>query len=426
MSFLAYGLPFGEIMNYNDALEYIHSLLVFGSRPGLERIGELLGKLGNPQDKLKFIHVAGTNGKGSTCTMLSEIYKCEGYKTGLYTSPYIVDFRERMQINGEYIPEDALARLCKRVKDTGVVVTEFEFITALAFLWFAEEKCDLVVLEVGLGGRFDATNIIKSPLCSVIVKIDYDHTAVLGDTIEEITKEKCGIIKSGSPVVSYPLQQGSALQVILSYNKGTVVPNTNEFSVISSDISGNVFIYKDVRYKTRLIGEHQIYNALTAIETVKASDVPVAQSSIISGIENANIPARLELISEKPLVFLDGAHNPDGAEVLSGFMKKYNGNICAIVGMMRDKNCEGFLKQVLRYCKSVVTVTVKENPRSASADELAQISKKYCKDVLSAYDYLEAIELITEKSRGEDPVFVFGSLYLAGAIRDELISKYNS
>ena len=177
-------------MNYNEALSYIHSLLVFGSQPGLERITELLNKLGNPQDKLKFIHVAGTNGKGSTCTMLSEVYKSAGYKTGLYTSPFIVDFRERMQINGEYIPKEDLARLTEKVKNTGVVVTEFEFITALALLWFCEQNCDLVILEVGLGGRFDATNIIKSPLCCVIMKIDYDHTAVLGDTITQITSEK--------------------------------------------------------------------------------------------------------------------------------------------------------------------------------------------------------------------------------------------
>lgn len=413
-------------MNYNEALSYIHSLLVFGSVPGLERITELLSKLGNPQDKLKFIHVAGTNGKGSTCTMLSEVYKTAGYKTGLYTSPYIVDFRERMQINGEYIPKEDLARLTEKVKNTGVVVTEFEFITALAFLWFCEQNCDLVILEVGLGGRFDATNIIKSPLCCVIMKIDYDHTAVLGDTITQITNEKCGIIKTGSPVVSYPLQEKEALNVIVSHNKNTVIPNKDKLQIVSSDIKGNRFIYNGKEYKTRLIGEHQVYNALTVIEAVKAAGLEVNETEIASGIEKATIPARLELISEEPIVFLDGAHNPNGADALSSFMKKYNGEIYAVVGMMKDKNCDGFLKQVLKFCKSVVTVTVKENPRTATAEELAEIAKKYCGDVKAAPDYLSAINLIHEKSQNKYPVFVFGSLYLAGALRENLISKYKS
>ena len=412
-------------MNYDEALSYIHSLLVFGSQPGLERITELLDKLGNPQDRLRFIHVAGTNGKGSTCTMLSEVYKESGYKTGLYTSPYIVDFRERMQINGEYIPKETLARLTETVKNTNIVVTEFEFITALAFLWFAEEKCDLVVLEVGLGGRFDATNVIKTPLCSVIVKIDLDHTAILGDTIDKIAFEKCGIIKN-SKTVSYPLQQSEAIEVVLQHNKNAVVPDLSALKIISTDITGNTFIYNGTEYKTRLIGEHQIYNALTVIETVKAANLAVEQAAVIKGINNAVIPARLELISEKPLVFLDGAHNPNGADALSDFMKKYDGEICAVVGMMKDKNCEGFLKQVLAFCKSVITVTVKENPRTASAEELAEISKKYCDDVATVPDYETAINMINEKSAGKAPIFVFGSLYLAGGLRDQLISKYNS
>ena len=412
-------------MNYNEALDYIHSLQVFGSIPGLERITELLTKLGNPQDKLRFIHVAGTNGKGSTCTMLSEVYKESGYKTGLYTSPYIVDFRERMQIGGEYIPKKTLARLTETVKNTGVVVTEFEFITALAFLWFAEEKCDLVVLEVGLGGRFDATNVIKTPLCSVITKIDLDHTAILGDTVEQITFEKCGIIKD-SQTVSYPLQDLKAFDVILQHNKNAVIPDISELNVVSTNITGNTFTYKGAEYQTRLIGEHQIYNALTVIETIRAAGLEVKQDAVLKGIQNAAIPARLELISENPIVFLDGAHNPNGADAISAFMKNYRGEVCAIVGMMKDKNCEGFLKQVLGYCKSIVTVTVKENPRSATAEELAVISKKYCDDVETAQDYASAINLIYEKSAGKAPVFVFGSLYLAGGLREQLISKYNS
>ncbi len=413
-------------MNYEEALSYIHSLLVFGSMPGLERITELLKKLGNPQNELKFIHVAGTNGKGSVCTMLSEVYKASGLKTGLYTSPYIVDFRERIQINGEYIPKDDLARLTEKVRSTGVTVTEFEFITALAMLWFKEQNCDIVVLEVGLGGRFDATNVINNPLCSVIMKIDYDHTAVLGDTLEKIAMEKCGIIKNGCPTVSYPLQEKSVIETIKKYANNLILPDASSLKVLSSTISGNRFLYKNKEYETKLIGEHQIYNAITVIETIASAGVAVSEQALKKGIKIATVPARLELINEKPLVFLDGAHNPNGADVISHFMKAFSGEIIAIAGMMADKNCEEFLKQVLPYCQSLITVTVKENPRSISAEELAKIAKKYCSNILVAQEYSQAIDLAYELSARKKPVFIFGSLYLAGAVREKLISKYSS
>ena len=288
-------------MNYNEALNYIHSLLVFGSKPGLERISELLNKLGNPQDDLKFIHVAGTNGKGSVCTMLSNIYMKAGLKTGLYTSPYVVDFRERIQFNGEYIEKDILAELCKQVKNTNVVVTEFEFITAMAMLYFKYKKCDIVILETGLGGRFDATNVIKENLASVITRIDFDHTAYLGDTLEKIAMEKSGIIKNG-PTICYPLQEKQAEETIKAYSKKFVLPNTDNLEILNSDDFGNRFIYNNEEYKTTLSGEHQIYNALTVIETVKTAGVSVSQNHITEGIASASIPARLEVISEKPLV----------------------------------------------------------------------------------------------------------------------------
>lgn len=412
-------------MNYNEALSYIHSLLVFGSQPGLERVSLLLEKLGNPQDDLKFVHVAGTNGKGSVCTMIAEVYKQAGLKTGLYTSPYIVDFRERMQICGEYIPKEELARLCEIVKNTDVHVTEFEFITALAMLWFKEQKCDVVVLEVGLGGRFDATNVINEPLCSVIMKIDYDHTAILGDTLSEIAFEKCGIVKNNRPVVSYPLQETEALDTISGCAENLVVPDIKELSIKSSSMFGNEFTYKNVDYTTKLIGQHQVYNAITAIEAVLSAGIDVSEECIKKGIANASIPARLELISAEPIVFLDGAHNPNGAEAISSFMENYSGKIVAVCGMMADKNCDGFLKRVLPYCRTVITVTVDENPRTISAEDLATLASAYCKDVTAAQNYDEAISLARSRA-GEDPLFVFGSLYLAGAVRDRLISSYNS
>ena len=412
-------------MNYNEALSYIHSLLVFGSKPGLERISELLSKLGNPQDDLKFIHVAGTNGKGSTCNMLSSVYKKAGYKVGLYTSPYIVDFRERIQLNGEYIPKEDLARLTKTVMETEIEVTEFEFITALAFLWYSEQKCDIVILEVGLGGRFDATNIIKAPLCSVIMKIDYDHTAILGDTIDKIAFEKCGIIKDDCPVVSYPLQAPAAMEVIASSAKNLTLPDTEKIKVLDSSIKGNSFMYKDIPFKTKLIGAHQIYNAVTAIEAVAVAGLPVEAEALTEGIGTSTVPARLELISDDPIVFLDGAHNPNGAEALSEFMKNYSGEIVAVMGMMADKNCKGFLSEVLKYCSDVITVTVKENPRTISAEDLADLAKEFCASVTVAENYSKALNIAKAKINDKKPLFVFGSLYLAGAIREELISRYN-
>ncbi len=413
-------------MNYNEALEYIHSLLIFGSKPGLGRITELLKKLGDPQDRLKVIHVAGTNGKGSTCNMLASVYTAAGYKTGLYTSPYIVDFRERIQLDGNYIPKDDLGRLCERVKDTGVEVTEFEFITALALLWYKEQNCDIVILEVGLGGRFDATNVINSPLCSVIMKIDYDHTAILGDTLEKIAFEKCGIIKKGCPAVSYPLQDAAAMKVIESSSENLTVPETDKIEVKDSSIEGNSFIYKGTSYKTKLIGTHQIYNAVTAIETVRAAGLPVDEQALINGIASATVPARLELISKDPVVFLDGAHNPNGAEALSQFMKNYSGQIVAVMGMMADKNCSGFLREVLKYCSDVITVTVKENPRTISAEDLAKLAEEFCSSVTVCESYDAALDLAKEKTKGKKPLFVFGSLYLAGALRENLISRYTS
>ena len=413
-------------MNYNQALEYIHSLQVFGSIPGLERISLLLNKLGNPQDALSFVHVAGTNGKGSTSTMIAGVFENAGLKTGLYTSPYVVDFAERIQINARYIPQDDLARLCKQVKDTGVTVTEFEFITALAMLYFAEQKCDVVVLEVGLGGRFDATNIIKAPLCAVITHIDYDHTAVLGNTLCEIATEKCGIIKEPAPVVCYPIQQAETIDTIKQHTGKLILPDINSLEIVSSDINGNRFIYKGKSYNIKLIGSHQIYNAITAIEAVAASGIPVTKENISKGIENVQMPARLELISKNPIVFLDGAHNPDGANAICNFLKNYDGKVIAITGMMKDKNCESFLASTLKHCQSVITVTVEENPRSISSDDLAAIARKYCTDVHKADSYSSAIDVACNLSQGEKPIFVFGSLYLAAALRDKLKQTFNS
>ncbi len=415
-----HGLLLRNTMNYNEALNYIHSLLRFGSRPGLERITQLLHHLGDPQNGLKFIHVAGTNGKGSVSAMIANVLKTAGYRTGLYISPYITCFRERIQINGEYISEQDLAQLTEEVRSVGIEVTEFEFITAVAFLYYKRNNCDVIVLETGLGGRLDATNVINAPIASVITGIGLDHTGVLGNTFEQIAKEKCGIIKPGSSVFTTYNQPPEALSVIKSFPNVTVT-RPELLMIKASDISGSSFIYKGEEYSVGLIGNHQIENAILAIETLSGCGLQIDLSDIKKGIASTTFPARLELICKKPLVMLDGAHNFHGASALSTEMKKHS-DITLITGMMADKDCERVLSLVAPLCKKIITVTVKENPRSISAQELAAAASRYCDDVQCAETYNEALE----RTAGDSTVFISGSLYLAGAIRESAINFYNS
>ncbi len=396
-------------MNYNETLNYIHSLGAFSHKAGLERITDVCNKLNNPQNNFKAIHIAGTNGKGSVNTFVSSALKAAGYKVGMFVSPYITDFCERIQINGEYINRDDLCRLSGQVIDTGVALTEFEFITAVGFLYFSENKIDIAVLETGLGGRFDATNVISTPLVSVITKIGLDHTAILGDTIEQIAAEKCGIIKD-STVVTTCNQPQAAYDVIKSYSQNLIIPNINDLTNVKTSVLGNEFSYKGIDYKTLLGGEYQIENALVAIETLKNCGFLIKDKDIKQGLENAFIPARLEVVSKTPLILIDGAHNPDGAEVLRKVMENCE-NITAIVGVMRDKNYKQVLSTTLPFCKKVICVEPNV-PRALPAEELARVAEQYSKNVVVLNDLKDALTIIDE-----NPTFVFGSLYLASEIR---------
>ena len=396
-------------MKINETLNYIHSLGAFSHKASLERITEVCQRLGNPQNDFKCIHIAGTNGKGSVNTFVSSALKEAGYRVGAFVSPYIVDFCERIQINGEYISHDDLCRLSQRVIDTKVALTEFEFITAIGFLYFSENQIDVAVLETGLGGRFDATNVISAPLVSVITKIGLDHTAVLGETIEQIAAEKCGIIKDNMVITTYNQPQ-NALDVISSSAKNVITPNQNYLSNVKISVLGNSFCYKGEEYKTNLGGAYQIENALVAIETLKNCGLEISSESVKKGFENAFIPARLEVISKNPLIVIDGAHNPDGADVLCEALKDYE-NITAIIGVMKDKNYHEVLQKTLPLCKRVICV--KPNvPRALAAEELVQEAKKYCRDVL-VVENIDDVLLRLDNN----PTFVFGSLYLASEIR---------
>lgn len=401
-------------INYKETLNYIHSLGNFGLPAGLNRIKSVLNKLGNPQDKLKAIHIAGTNGKGSVSAMLASVFKTAGYKTGLFISPFIIDFRERIQICGDYISENDLCFYAEKVKNTEVELTEFEFITAVAFSYFAEQKIDILICETGLGGRLDATNTLDNLVCGVITKIGLDHTAILGETIEAITAEKCGILRD-APTITTPHQDKKAIDVIKENTDNLIIPDLDSLDIIKTDSFGNSFIYNNERYDISLCGEFQIDNALTVIETVKASGYDIDYNVLYKGLKNAFFPARMEKVSDNPLIIIDGAHNSDGAQVLAKEIKKFGGNVTAIIGVMKDKNYGEVLKIILPYCKNAVAVEVMGLPRSLSAEELAKTANNYC-ECIPINNYSAAIDKAVEISGG-NPIFVFGSLYLAADIR---------
>lgn len=419
-------------MLYSEALQYIHSLMRFGSRPGLERITELLKVLGNPQDDLGIIHVAGTNGKGSTSTMISSVLQCAGKRTGLYISPFVTEFNERIQINGKPISNDDLGVYTERVKsaveltsDDDCPITEFEFITAVAFLYFKEQKCDAVVLEVGLGGRLDATNVVKKPKVSVITRIALDHTGILGETEAEIAFEKCGIIKQDCPVVTTKDNSPESLEVIRKTvkerNCELTVTDKNEAKVVSANIFGSEFLYQGETYKLKLAGKHQISNALNVISAVKVAFPEISLKAIKQGLENAVFPARCEVISKEPLVILDGSHNPNGTSALNELLTDSDiKNSTAIVGFMADKDVSDALQCLKGKFNKIITVKVQSNARTMGAEDLALVCGKICDNVTVAESYEKALDLVKKDSK----VIVFGSLYLAGDIRPLLLNRF--
>ena len=420
-----------------QAIEKIHSLDKFGSRPGLERIRRFLDILGNPQDSLRFIHVAGTNGKGSTCALISSVLTEAGYKTGLFISPYIVDFRERIQINGEMIAGEILAEAVERtfpiiekLRGKDCIITEFEYVMALEFLIHKEAGCDVVVLETGMGGLLDCTNVILPPICSVITTIGLDHTAVLGETIEKIAAQKCGIIKNGSVAVS-SAQCAEAERIIESEcaekNVELILSCGVDINVTEQNIRHTVLTYKGIALTLPLIGEHQIENARTALAALEivGRSFTVNENALRVGFRKAKNPARFELMCENPLVILDGAHNPNGIEALKNAVLRYNDkdNAVLVLGMLADKDSRGSIKLLSGMFDTVFTVAV-NNPRTLSAEALAEECKGYFDEVIVCHSAQEAIDRALEKAKEKDSLTVIaGSLYLAGEIRPLIMNK---
>ena len=400
----------------------------------MERITALCEALGNPQEKLKFVHVAGTNGKGSVCHMISSVLVEAGYKTGLFTSPYIIDFRERIQLNGEMIPKDRLAAITERIakmipdlEERNIFPTEFEIITAVAFQYFLEENCDIVVLEVGLGGTLDSTNIISNAEVSIITSISMDHTDVLGETLQEIAEHKCGIIKENGTVVSYPQPDFMIERLIRERAKekncAFVQSELARLRLIRQELDGSDIIYAGCTFRIPLPGKHQLYNfatAAAAINVLKNKGYIITMKQLMDGIAKVKIPARIEIVSREPLVIIDGGHNAEGVDALCDYLKTQckEKDIIAVFGMMQDKNYSYCIGKLAPLCKRVYATTP-SNPRSMKASELAAEIKPYCKGKVKAVsDPLKAYEKALKKADKQSAVIVSGSLYLASDIKN--------
>ena len=425
-------------MNYKEALKYIEETHKFGIRLGLDNMTKLLDLLGNPQDNLNIIHMSGTNGKGSTCSFITSILKEAGYKVGLYTSPFLETFTERIRINGENIPEEDVARIIslikekieQMVKEGYSYPTEFEIVTTMAFYYYYEQNVDYVALEVGLGGRYDATNIIKSSQVSVIGSISLDHTNILGDNISKIAYEKGGIIKENGVAIVYN-QSDEVKNVIkqICYDKNATYIETNfdDIEIKKSDIYSQVYdatifdeSYENIEIK--LIGEHQINNSILALTVIKYLEgnkgLKVDDESIRKGLINTKWPGRIEKISENPLFIIDGAHNEDGALSLAKAIDKNfkDRNLTLLIGMLEDKDIDSVLDILIPKFNKVITTTP-DNPRAIDSSKLKDKILRYTDNVVDKKNIEKALNYTLESSSDNDVIISAGSLYMIGSIR---------
>lgn len=432
-------------MNVNEAISYIESTHKFGTRLGLESMTELLDAMDNPQKKLKFIHIAGTNGKGSTSTMTATILKEAGYKTGLFTSPFLEKFNERIQINNCPISDDGLVSATAFVKERIEIMlkqgkphpTEFEMVTAVGMQYFYQEQVDLVVLEVGMGGRLDATNIIENPLAVVIMSISMDHTDYLGTTLGEIAFEKASIIKDNSDVVVYP-QEPEALKAIEDFAKSknarVVYVNPADIEIIDHHTAYQTLNYlgqhlKLNRFDLRLLGSHQSLNCLTALEVIallKDKGYTIPEEAITQALATVVFPGRFEIFSESPVILIDGAHNSNGIQAFVKNMDLYfpNRNINLYFGMLEDKDIEESLTYLVPIAKNIHTLTPNSD-RALPAQEMAKLIKdSYQKEVTFHDTIKEAVESIDLSDTDAVNVFV-GSLYMIGESRTHIRNRLN-
>jgi dihydrofolate synthase/folylpolyglutamate synthase len=421
-------------MNYKEAVKFIEDSAMFGSKLGLTNITKLMELVGNPQEDMKIVHVAGTNGKGSVCSYLTNILMAAGYKTGMFTSPYLEKFTERMQVNLENIPDDKVVEYVEILKEKiGIMTGEgfnhptfFELNTAISLMYFKDAGCDAVVLEVGLGGKYDSTNIIKNPVVSVITTIGYDHMAILGDTLGKIAYQKAGIIKKGCPVAVYGGMAGEAIAVIkwvAGENRSPLkISEPESIKNLKMVDTGYKFDYKDMNdMEIGMIGRHQVSNACLAIEAAKVmsgNGLPVSTDDIKIGLKKTRWPGRVEILNDCPLVICDATHNPQGAEVLKETLyERYKDRkIIYVMGVMKDKNYDKMAEIVLKDAFAVITVTPDWH-RALNALELLETVKKYCKNAYAGDTIKEAMETALGLAGDDGMVCTFGSLYYVADVK---------
>lgn len=416
-------------MTVQEALTYIHSYFWKGSIPGLSRTQALLKLLGNPEKKLRFIHVAGTNGKGSTAAMLASILRCAGYRTGLYTSPYINRFHERMQVDGEEISDEDLCEITAYVKPFAETMedhpTEFELVSCIAFEYFARKGCEIVVLEVGMGGELDSTNVIDPPEAAVITNIGLDHTEELGDTLEKIAAAKAGIIKPGCQTVIY--RTIPSVEAVFEERCKAVgaVLHKADFDSIQlrrHDFTGQVFdtaVYKELELP--LLGGHQLRNAAVVLQTVEALKEKgwrITEQNIRDGLKSVRWPGRFEVLGYKPLFLVDGGHNPQCIEALTANIRDYLAGrpLTVLTGVMADKDYNCMYPSVAPFAERFVSVTP-ENPRALSAEDLKTYLSQFGKPVTACPKVKDGVAEAVRQAGPDGVVLAYGSLYMTGDIR---------
>ncbi|MBQ8297448.1 MAG: bifunctional folylpolyglutamate synthase/dihydrofolate synthase [Ruminococcus sp.] len=411
-------------MNFKECMEFIGSYSRLGGKvTDLSRARELMERIGNPEKKLKFVHIAGTNGKGSTLEYIADALMYSGYKTGRFTSPFVTHYTDRIRINDREIDEKSLGEICGFVAENVAdkKYSQFEITMAIAMLWYVREECDIVVLETGIGGLLDSTNVIPPPLLSVITSISHDHTDILGNTIEEITAQKAGIIKENSAVVLSRDNSQSVRKIIseAAYSKNSefIVPEHSDIQSFPMEDDGCPFVYKGKHYKTAMLGFHQISNAVTAIEVcryLRKKGYGISEESIKRAIETAKVEARVQYIDKKPPIIVDGGHNPSGVNALYNVIINYKlrqKKIYTILGMVDTKDYIEAVKTVSDFSDEIFCVDGFA-PNCVPAERLAEIARK--RTEAEPCTLSEAVEKATALALENDGIVVIcGSLYLA-------------
>lgn len=417
-------------MTYEAALSYIHSVCWMGSKPGLERTYSLLEKLGNPHQKLKFIHIGGTNGKGSTAAMLSTILEKAGYRVGLYTSPFIMRFNERMQVNHEQIADDELAALTEEIRPFADAMedkpTEFELITALAMLYFERHNCDIVVLEVGMGGELDSTNVIPAPEVAVLTAMGMDHVRELGPTMADVARAKAGIIKSGCSVVSYGGNaEADAVFAGICGEKSVTLRNP-DFAAITPgefNLDGQFFSYKEWQnVSIPLVGRYQMNNAAVVLETVgllREKGWNISDEQVREGLRVTRWPARFEILQRDPVFIVDGGHNPHGIRATADSLQRLfpGRKFTFVTGVMADKDVEEILGLIVPLAERFFTVKP-GNPRAMDAEVLAERIRALGVTATACESVADGVKRAIEAEGTDGVACALGSLYMSGEVRE--------